>query len=213
MAYEFVQLLLKPFYRRFLPHSLVLQLQVRRSSSVRAYYELMKPRIVYLLDFTAVMAFLVAASNINVVRLVVVVVAGTLASGGAGALNCYIDRDVDRTMGRTSWRPIPQGEISPVRALFFGLGLIGIGAVISALFLPLLGASYEGCWRLFEGGNTHAARCGRGEEDGAVYCPQHLLTCSSISSFCSSLLGRIWNYLSSDCWSTGSRHDSSRPQT
>jgi len=78
-------------------------MQVRRSSSVRAYYELMKPRIVYLLDFTAVMAFLVAASNINVVRLVAVVVAGTLASGGAGALNCYIDRDVDRTMGRTSW--------------------------------------------------------------------------------------------------------------
>jgi heme o synthase len=111
---------------------------MRRSSDVRAYYELMKPRIVYLLDFTAVMAFLVAASNINVVRLVAVVVAGTLASGGAGALNSYIDRDVDRTMGRTSWRPIPQGEVSPVRAFTFGLGLIAISTVISALFLPLL---------------------------------------------------------------------------
>src|SRR5260370_5543390 len=98
-------------------------MQVRRSSSVRAYYELMKPRIVYLLDFTAVMAFLVAASNINVVRLVAVVVAGTLASGGAGALHCYIDRDVDRTVGRTSWRPIPQGAISPLIALLFCLCL------------------------------------------------------------------------------------------
>jgi len=98
----------------------------------------MKPKIVYLLDFTALTAFLVAAPSINLVRLVAVIVAGTLASGGAGALNCYLDRDVDRTMGRTSWRPIPQGEISPYNALLFGLGLIGISAVISAVFLPLL---------------------------------------------------------------------------
>src|SRR5437870_12918173 len=98
----------------------------------------MKPKIVYLLDFTALTAFLVAAPSINLVRLVAVIVAGTLASGGAGALNCYIDRDVDRTMGRTSWRPIPQGEVSPFNALLFGLGLIGISTVISALFLPLL---------------------------------------------------------------------------
>src|SRR5436853_6369136 len=111
---------------------------MRRSGSVRAYYELMKPRIVYLLVFTALMAFLVAAPSINLLRLVAVIVAGTLASGGAGALNCYLDRDVDREMGRTSWRPIPQGEVSPVRALLFGLGLIGISAVISAFFLPLL---------------------------------------------------------------------------
>ena len=98
----------------------------------------MKPKIVYLLDFTAITAFLVAASNINIIHLVAVLVAGTLASGGAGALNCYIDRDVDRTMGRTSWRPIPQGEVSPFHALLFGLGLIGISVVVSALFLPLL---------------------------------------------------------------------------
>src|SRR5436853_4480585 len=83
---------------------------MRRSGSVRAYYELMKPRIVYLLVFTALMAFLVAAPSINLLRLVAVIVAGTLASGGAGALNCYLDRDLDREMGRTSWRPIRQGE-------------------------------------------------------------------------------------------------------
>src|SRR5438128_12324378 len=111
---------------------------IRRSGSVRAYYELMKPKIVYLLDFTALTAFLVAAPSVNLVRLVAVIVAGTLASGGAGALNCYLDRDVDRTLGRTTWRPIPQGEISPHNALLFGLGLIGISAVISAVFLPLL---------------------------------------------------------------------------
>src|SRR5438445_6085946 len=98
----------------------------------------MKPKIVYLLDFTALTAFLVAAPSINLVQLVAVIVAGTLASGGAGALNCYIDRDVDRTMGRTSWRPIPQGEVSPFNSLLFGLGLIGLSAVISVILLTLL---------------------------------------------------------------------------
>ena len=113
-------------------------LQIRKSKSLSAYGELTKPRIVLLLDFTAVMAFLVATSTVNIVRLVAVIVAGTLASGGAGALNCYLDRDLDRTMGRTSRRPIPQGEVSPVHALVFGLTLFGAGIVISALLLPLL---------------------------------------------------------------------------
>src|SRR5207253_6693316 len=70
--------------------------------------------------------------------LVSVIVAGTLASGGAGALNCYLDRDLDRIMGRTSRRPIPQGEVSPVHALVFGLALFGAGIVVSALLLPFL---------------------------------------------------------------------------
>jgi len=98
----------------------------------------MKPRIVLLLDFTALAAFLAAPSNINILRLVAVIAAGTLASGGAGALNSYLDEDIDRSMGRTSRRPIPQGDISPFKALIFGLALIGGGLVISALYLPLL---------------------------------------------------------------------------
>ena len=60
-----------------------------------------------------------------------------MASGGAGALNSYLDEDIDRSMGRTSRRPIPQGEVSPFNALLFGTGLI-LGAVaISILALPL----------------------------------------------------------------------------
>src|SRR2546426_1782511 len=98
----------------------------------------MKPKIVYLLDFTALTAFLVAAPSINLLRLVAVIVAGTLASGGAGALNCYLDPGVGRTVGRTSWGPISQGEISPHNALLFCLRLIRISAVISAVFPPFL---------------------------------------------------------------------------
>jgi len=98
----------------------------------------MKPTIVLLLDFTALAAFLATPSSISILRLVAVIAAGTLASGGAGALNSYLDEDIDRSMGRTSRRPIPQGDISPFKALIFGLALIFGGLIISALYLPLL---------------------------------------------------------------------------
>ena len=113
-------------------------MQVRRSGITSAYWELMKPKIVLLLDFTAIMAFLVAASSVNPVRFLAVVAAGTFASGGAGALNSYLDEDIDRAMGRTRQRPIPQGEVSPFNALVFGLGLIAGGLAIAWFFLPFL---------------------------------------------------------------------------
>ena len=98
----------------------------------------MKPKIVLLLDFTAIMAFLVAEPGVSFLRLVVVTIAGTLASGGAGALNSYLDEDIDRTMRRTSQRPIPQGEVSSFNALVFGLALIGSGVLLSVVLLPIV---------------------------------------------------------------------------
>jgi heme o synthase len=113
-------------------------LQVLQQETINSYWELMKPKIVLLLDFTALTAFLVGASSVNLLRLAAVLAAGTLASGGAGALNSYLDEDIDRTMGRTSKRPIPLGEISPTHALIFGLAMIATGLAVSAVFLPFL---------------------------------------------------------------------------
>ncbi len=107
-----------------------------------SYVELTKPRIVLLLDFTALAAFLVAGSLVDWGRLVGVLVAGTLASGGAGALNCYVDRNLDGRMGRTSQRPIPKGEIRPEKALLFGLAMVGGGVLVSALLLPILASLF-----------------------------------------------------------------------
>ena len=107
-------------------------------SVLGSYVELTKPRIVALLDFTAIAAFLVATSQIDWVKLVLVIVAGTLASGGAGALNCYLDRNLDSSMRRTSERPIPKGDITPTRALIFGLAMVGSGVLISVFLLPVL---------------------------------------------------------------------------
>ena len=104
--------------------------------------ELTKPRIVVLLDFTALAAFLVADPRVDWARLAGVLVAGTLASGGAGALNCYVDRNLDARMGRTSKRPIPKGEITPASALVFGLALVGGGILVSALVLPFLASLF-----------------------------------------------------------------------
>jgi heme o synthase len=117
-------------------------LQIRHTTPVSAYWELMKPKIVLLLDFTAIMAFLVPLSTVNIVRLLAVVAAGTLASGGAGALNSYLDEDIDRSMGRTSRRPIPQGEVSPINALIFGISIIAAGLAISILLLPLVASLF-----------------------------------------------------------------------
>ena len=91
-----------------------------------------------LLDFTALAAFLVATPQVDWSRLVLVIVAGTLASGGAGALNCYLDRNLDLSMRRTSERPIPKGEITPRKGLIFGLAMVGTGILVSVLFLPVL---------------------------------------------------------------------------
>ncbi len=101
-----------------------------------------KPRIVFLLDLTAVTAFLVARPTLDLIRIAAVLVAGTLASGGAGALNNYVDRELDREMRRTSQRPIPKGTITPDRALVFGLALVGSALAISILLLPLLASLF-----------------------------------------------------------------------
>ncbi|OLD02132.1 protoheme IX farnesyltransferase [archaeon 13_1_20CM_2_54_9] len=112
------------------------------SRAFESYLALTKPKIVFLLDLTAVTAFLVSKPVIDPVRIIAVLVAGTLASGGAGALNNYVDRNLDREMRRTSQRPIPKGTITPARALVFGLALVAGALAISTVFLPLLASLF-----------------------------------------------------------------------
>ena len=95
---------------------------------ISAYTSLMKLRIVELLLITTVPAMMLAARlhhnglpDLGVV--LTVVLGGTMAAGAANALNCYIDRDIDQHMRRTSRRPLPQHTVSPRNALVFGLVL------------------------------------------------------------------------------------------
>src|SRR5262245_36748245 len=102
---------------------------------VRAYVALTKPRIVELLLITTVPAVVVASSGLPSLWLfAVTVVAGSLAACAANSLNCYLDRDIDQVMRRTSRRPLPTHTVSPRAALVFGLVLAVVSTVLMAAF-------------------------------------------------------------------------------
>jgi protoheme IX farnesyltransferase len=97
---------------------------------VRAYVALTKPRIIELLLVTTVPAMFLAAAGLpSLWTVVATLVGGTLAAGSANALNCYVDRDIDQVMKRTSNRPLPQHSVPPRSALVFGL-VLGVVSVV-----------------------------------------------------------------------------------
>jgi protoheme IX farnesyltransferase len=96
----------------------------------RAYFALTKPRIIELLLVTTVPAMIVAQRGWPPVDLIIwTLLGGALAAGGANAINCYVDRDIDSIMGRTRGRPLPAHRVRPGNALIFGttLGLLSFG--------------------------------------------------------------------------------------
>lgn len=105
--------------------------------NVRSYVELTKPRIVFLLVFTSLVA-MVVASSLNSVNMPIElwflgVLAITLGCAGCNVVTCYVDRDVDAVMTRTRHRPLPSGRIAPLRALYFGLILILLSLALALL--------------------------------------------------------------------------------
>ena len=93
-------------------------------SRIGAYVALTKPRIIELLLVTTVPVMFVAEQGVPPLALVVVtVLGGSLAAGGANAINMVVDRDIDALMERTRNRPLVTGELTPRGALTFALGL------------------------------------------------------------------------------------------
>ena len=105
------------------------------AKDIKAYWEVTKPKIWYLLTFTALIATLVSASinNASISWLTYLLVFASVTAGAAGAntLTSYIDRDIDAIMDRTKHRPIPSGRISARNALYYGLLLIAIALILS----------------------------------------------------------------------------------
>lgn len=110
------------------------------------YAMLVKPRIMLLLLITTLAAVLIAAASrrldhLETLRIVLLtLLGGALASGGASALNQFIDRDIDGLMARTSKRPLPAGRMSPRHVLIFGLALSALSLVVFAVSLNVLSA-------------------------------------------------------------------------
>ena len=95
-----------------------------------ALIALTKPRIIELLLVTTVPTMLLAQRGLPSVKLVLAtLIGGTLAAGSANTVNCYLDRDIDALMKRTSRRPLvnKQGVITPAAALIWGI-VLGAGA-------------------------------------------------------------------------------------
>jgi protoheme IX farnesyltransferase len=114
---------------------------VASRSRVRAFVALTKPRIIELLLVTTVPTMVVAERGLPSLWLMVAtVVGGTLAAGGANAMNMVIDRDIDAVMERTRHRPLVTGDVTPTEAMAFAVALEAVAfAWLWVLVNPLSG--------------------------------------------------------------------------
>ncbi|QCO57898.1 protoheme IX farnesyltransferase (plasmid) [Pseudorhodobacter turbinis] len=104
------------------------------------YVALLKPRVMSLVVFTAMVGVLVAPVPVHPFLAMTAILFIALGAGASGALNMWWDADIDVIMKRTAGRPIPAGKIHPREALGFGLALSGIAVVMLALATNLLAA-------------------------------------------------------------------------
>jgi protoheme IX farnesyltransferase len=103
-------------------------------SSVGDFVQLMKPRVMSLVVFSALTGMVVAPGSIHPVLAIIALLAITIGAGASGALNMWYDADIDARMARTAARPIPRGRLTRDEALSFGAVL----AVFSILTLGVL---------------------------------------------------------------------------
>ncbi|MCD6043979.1 MAG: protoheme farnesyltransferase [Burkholderiales bacterium] len=94
----------------------------------RAFYALTKPRVVSLIVFTAVIGMFLALPGAVPLRILLAATVGiALVAGGAAAVNCLVEQKIDAVMRRTSWRPLPRGELTTAQTLAFAGVLCGAG--------------------------------------------------------------------------------------
>jgi len=113
----------------------------------RALFALTKPRIIELLLVTTVPAMILAKRGLPAPGLLLATVAGgALAAGSANTINCYLDRDIDSVMRRTSQRPLARPNslavIRPAEALVFGIALGAAATVMLGLVANWLAAAF-----------------------------------------------------------------------
>src|SRR4029078_9268135 len=96
---------------------------------VAEYFALMKPRVMFLVVFTALVGLVAAPGHMLPVLTVAALLCIAVGAGAAGALNMWYDADIDARMARTSARPIPRGRITADEARAFGT-VLAIGSVI-----------------------------------------------------------------------------------
>lgn len=104
------------------------------------YVELLKPRVMRLVIFTAAVGLIVAPVGVHPVVALASILCIAVGAGASGALNMWWDADIDKVMTRTIARPIPSGRVQPGEALAIGLALSGLSVMMLGLFANLLAA-------------------------------------------------------------------------
>ena len=97
---------------------------------VADYANLLKPRVMMLVVFTAVTGMALAPGDIPIWKAVISILCIAIGAGASGAINMWYDRDIDQFMARTQKRPIPAGKVEPTRALVFGVVLAALSVVV-----------------------------------------------------------------------------------
>src|SRR5215471_13382470 len=104
-------------------------LETAEGGDVAEYFALMKPRVMFLVVFTALVGLVAAPGHMHPVLAVAALICIAVGAGAAGALNMWYDADIDARMARTAARPIPKGKITPDEARAFGT-VLAVGSVI-----------------------------------------------------------------------------------
>lgn len=124
-----------------------LSFETRQTSAIQSgegsfgdYFALLKPRVMSLVVFTALVGLLVAPVPVHPMVGFCAILFIAIGAGASGALNMWWDADIDQVMRRTRKRPIPAGKVAPGEALALGLGLSGLSVVMLGLATNLLAA-------------------------------------------------------------------------
>jgi protoheme IX farnesyltransferase len=111
------------------------------SASVGDYIALLKPRVMSLVVFTALVGLAVAPGSLHPLTGFTALLCIAVGAGAAGALNMWYDADIDAVMTRTARRPVPMGRVQPGEALAFGLTLASFAVVVLGLLVNVLAAA------------------------------------------------------------------------
>ncbi|MCP4088188.1 MAG: protoheme IX farnesyltransferase [Gammaproteobacteria bacterium] len=105
------------------------------------YFILLKPRVMSLVIFTALVGLMLAPGSIHPFIALVAISAIAVGAGAAGALNMWYDADIDAIMSRTANRPIPAGVVAPASALTFGISMAFMAVMTLGVLVNWLSAS------------------------------------------------------------------------
>lgn len=111
------------------------------AGSAADFISLMKPRVMSLVVFTALVGLIMAPVSLNPVLAVSAVILIALGAGASAALNMWYDADIDAVMARTKTRPVPAGRIDREDALMFGLWMSGLSVLSMAVLINYASAA------------------------------------------------------------------------